>query len=154
MFHSCIIYISSRKFTIDLLRPRSIQFSHFYTCCHASRTQLQFLPSRMPVPFPSCQWSCRLAVTLISNVHDKLEFINYWNCRYHKYQLSISTIGIIAFMYYWYRQLELWINNVRTMLIFDCQYKQCNCWYRQFIVTDVMRQRRDVRRLALLQINK
>jgi len=48
--------------TIELPGPRSIQFSPFYTCCHASRTELQLLPSRMLVPFPSCQSSCRLAV--------------------------------------------------------------------------------------------
>jgi len=49
--------------TIDFLRPRSMQFS---PSIPASRTQLQLLPSRMPVPFPSCQSSCRLAVTFIS----------------------------------------------------------------------------------------
>jgi len=67
----------------------------------------------------------------------------YQPCRLRAILLSISTIVIIAFMYYWYRQLEL----SKSVLFVHCWYPQfqlsislmhnlnnTNCWYQQIIV--------------------
>jgi len=70
ILHSCIISMSLRKFTIDLLRPRSIQFSLLYlrpcqphttpalTIAHARAV------SQLSIKLPPCR-------TLISNMYTR-----------------------------------------------------------------------------------
>jgi len=55
--------------------------------------------------------------------------VDNWYCRYEHVHaiIPISTIDFIAFMYYWYRQLELSISLMHNL-------NNTNCWYQQIIV--------------------
>jgi len=101
-------------------------------CSHMKQQILHL--SKPKLPYQYDKWNCHL----ILNVD-----INILNCGYRQITLSISTIDIIAFMYYWYRQLELLL----SVMYVHCRYPQfqllislmrnlnnINCWYQQIIV--------------------
>jgi len=75
LYHNAIQGVHVRTYfyniiTIDLLRPRSpLTLSTLATAMPAAHNSMQL----HPVPFPSCQSSCRLAVTLTFNMHDKMK---------------------------------------------------------------------------------